>query len=154
MIIPIFSKLGTITFVGSYALQLLYRRDIDLFVTSEICDVNSATSITKQLLDLLTFQTVGFADWTVQTPPNNLKGCYWELVYFNGPNRWKFDIWYTAEKDIQAIIDTSKFKEQLLQKPELREQILKLKSDLYNGDTYVNNMNGFKIYEQVLGKIK
>ena len=54
---------------------------------------------------------------------------------------------------IITIEKTKKILIKLQQNPEAREQILKIKQNLYDGNTYRNNMNGFKIYEQVLGKI-
>ena len=63
-IINILSKIGKIDFVGSYALNLLYRPDIDLFVSTNNCTRESAVATTKELLDSGLFQTVGFADWT------------------------------------------------------------------------------------------
>lgn len=149
----ILGKIGKIHFVGSYALNLLFRRDIDLFVVSDDCSKGTATETTKKLLDSQLFQTVGFANGVDYDLPNQLKGYYWELVFYEEGNRWKFDIWYTAEKNIKTIEKTQKIADKLAQKPEARGQILKLKEDLYDGVAYKDNMNGFKIYEKVLGKI-
>jgi hypothetical protein len=149
----IFGNIGEVVFVGSYALNLLFRRDIDLFVVSDNCSKETALETTKKLLDSQLFQTVGFANGVDYDLPNQLKGYYWELVFYENRNRWKFDVWYTAEKKIKTIEKTQKIMDKLSQKPEARGQILKLKEDLYDGVTYKNSMNGFKIYEKVLGKI-
>ena len=149
----ILGKIGKIYFVGSYALNLLFRRDMDLFVVSDDCSMETATETTKKFLDSQLFQTVGFANGVDYDLPNQLKGYYWELVFYEDGNRWKFDIWYTAEKNIKTIEKTQKIADKLAQKPEARGQILKLKEELYDGVTYKGSMNGFKIYEKVLGNI-
>ncbi len=37
--------------------------------------------------------------------------------------------------------------------PDARGKILQLKDELFDGAKYKDNMNGFKIYEKVLGEI-
>ncbi len=152
-IVKTFSRLGKIDFVGSYALNLLYRHDIDLFVTTDNCSRDSAVAITKELLDNRLFQTVGFADWTKEKAPNSLPGFYWELAVYKNDKRWKFDIWYTAEKKILTIEKTQKILVKLRENPNARGKILLLKDKLFDGTKYKDNMNGFKIYESVLGEI-
>lgn len=152
-IVKVLSKLGKVDFVGSYALNLLYRMDIDVFVTSDNCSKSLAITTTKELLDRDLFQTVGLANCTDYEAPNGLPGFYWELIFIRGDRKWKFDIWYTAEKEIRTIENTKKILVKLESNKEAREKILKLKEELFYGEKYKNDMNGFKIYEQVLGKI-
>src|SRR3989344_7232413 len=97
------AKLGMTTFVGSYALDLLYRPDIDIFVQSSDCSREKAVELTKIFLDSDFFQTVGFADWTKQQPLNNVSGFYWELIHYSAKYKWKFDIWYTVIEDIKTV---------------------------------------------------
>ena len=148
----LFQKLGKVVFVGSYFLNLLYRRDIDVFVIDSNCNADKAHELTKHLIDLNIFQTVAFADWTLIEPANHLKGFYWKLIYYYQGNPWKFDIWYTSQ-EVTSIPKSLQIKSILIQHPEARLKILTLKQKYYNGNTYVEGMNGFKIYETVLGKI-
>jgi len=148
-----FAALGKITYVGSYVLQLLYRRDIDFFVQDNECSYDKAKKTTLQLINSGLFQTVGFADWTEQKPPNNLKGFYWELIYYLNGQKWKFDVWYTKEQNIKSIEKTHKILKKLEEQPEAREKILQLKQQHSDGFVYTDGYYGFKIYEQVLGKI-
>ena len=148
----LFQKLGEVVFVGSYFLDLLYRRDIDVFILDDPCDVEKAHILTKHLIDQNIFQTVAFANCTAIEPKNHLKGFYWKLIYYYQGNPWKLDIWYTAEK-VSTIPISLKIKSTLEQHPEAKLKILTLKKKYYNGDTYKKGMNGFKIYEKVLGKI-
>jgi len=61
-IVKLLETIGKIEFVGSYALGLLYRPDIDLFVLDKDCSKDNAIAMTKQLIDSDVFQTVGFAN--------------------------------------------------------------------------------------------
>ncbi len=146
-------RLGLVTFVGSYALDLLYRPDIDIFVQSSKCFRQKAVELTKVFLDSDFFQTVGFADWSIKQPPNGVTGFYWELIHFSDKYQWKFDVWYTAIEDIKTIEVTKRIAEKLKEKPEARQQILQLKDKYFDGIKYRDGMNGIKIYEQVLGKV-
>lgn len=146
-------KIGKVDFVGSYALNLLYRSDIDIFVTSRNCSKEVAIATTKEFLDNGLFQTVGFANRTDYQPPNGLPGYYWELIVVRGERKWKFDVWYTAEEKIKTIENTRKILEKLRNDSYARGEILKLKDKLFDGTKYKENMNGFKIYEKVLGKV-
>lgn len=151
-VVDILNKLGKIDFVGSYALNLIYRPDIDIFVTSDTCSNEKAIAITKEFLDSGLFQTVGFANHTHHKAPNNLNGYYWELIVIKNDRKWKFDVWYTAEKKIVSIENVEKILDKLRKDNEARIKILELKDKLFNGTTYKNNMNGLKIYEEILGK--
>ena len=104
-------------------------------------------------MDSSSFQTVGFADWTKEKAPNSLPGFYWELVVYKNGRRWKFDVWYTSEQKIMTIDKTKKILSKLKDNPDARGKILQLKNKLFDGVSYKDNMNGFKIYERVLGKI-
>jgi len=152
-IVDILSKIGKIDFVGSYVLNLLYRPDIDLFVSTDNCSRDKAVATTKEILDNDLFQTVGYANWTKEKAPNSLPGYYWELVVYKNEKRWKFDVWYTSEQKIMSIEKTQKILAKLRDNPDARGKILQLKNELFDGVKYKDNMNGFKIYEKVLGEI-
>lgn len=150
--IKIFSVLGKVVFTGSFETDLLYRRDIDVFILSDICSKSQANNLTKELIDSNTFQTVGYADWTVERPANMLNGIYWQLVYYYKGDPWKFDVWYTKE-EVKTIKNTEIIKQRLLKNSAARLEILQLKEKLFDGEKYHEDMNGFKIYERILGKI-
>jgi len=152
-IVKMLSTLGKVDFVGSYALKLLYRPDIDVFVTSQNCSKTRAIKLTKEFLDKDIFQTIGFANGHDFKLPNNLDGYYWELIYIVDGIKWKFDVWYTAVTDIKSIRNTKVVQAKLKENPSATQKILELKHKLYNGVTYREGMNGFKIYEKILGKI-
>jgi hypothetical protein len=151
----VFSKLGKVKYVGSYELDLLYRRDIDIFVISEKqFSKEKALKITHELLNLNIFQTIGFANCKDYNCKNHLPAFYWELIYFLNGNAWKFDIWYTDVKTPKTIKLTSIIKQKIKETPNARKKILEMKQKFCNGKTYNQNMNGFKIYKKVLGELK
>jgi hypothetical protein len=152
-VVDILSKLGKVNFVGSYTFNLLYRQDIDIIVTSNNCSKDLAINTTKKFLDDGLFQTIGFANNIDYEAPNGLLGYYWELIFIKEGRKWKFDVWYTAEQKVKTIENTQKILTKLSDIKNAREKILELKHKFYNGEKYSNDMNGFKIYEQVLGEI-
>jgi hypothetical protein len=150
--VKLFSQLGTISFVGSYVLDLMYRRDIDVFVQSTVCTRSRADLITNELVKSNLLQTIGYADWTEQKAPNGLYGFYWQLIYYLKGHKWKFDVWYTNEV-VRTIPICNEIKERLTQVSDAKLKILRLKDKFYDGETYRDGMSGFKIYESVIGTL-
>lgn len=74
-VVDVLSGLGKINFVGSYALNLLHRNDIDIIVTSNICSRDLAMFATQKLIESSKYQTVGFADYVNYNTPY-LQGYY------------------------------------------------------------------------------
>ncbi|OGV97120.1 hypothetical protein A2W24_00225 [Microgenomates group bacterium RBG_16_45_19] len=148
-----FSDLGQVHVVSSYALDLMFRPDIDIFITLKSCDLDKAIIKTKELLDTKLFQTIGFANHLDFPFPSNWRGCYWELKVIKPNIIWKFDVWYTAESSIKAIQAIPIIQSKLQADPSTRLKILTRKQTLFDGVKYRNNLNGFKICEEILGKI-
>lgn len=149
----LFSILGQVNFVGSYALDLMFRPDIDVFVCNPDCQLDQAITKTKMLLDSNYFQTVVFANHLKYPFPGNWHGCYWELKIIKPERTWKFDVWYTAERPIKSIEVISLIKARLKQDPTTRLKILERKQALFDGVHYRDAMTGFKIYQEILGTL-
>lgn len=149
-IVDTLSELGKINFVGSYALDLLHRNDIDIIVTSNVCSQDLAISVTKKFLESNKYQTVGFADYINYETPY-LHGYYWELIVLRDGKKWKFDVWYTAEEKAKTIEVTQMILDKLVTNKDARAKILELKQKYFDGEKYSEDMNGIKIYEKVLG---
>jgi hypothetical protein len=151
-IVPIFSSLGKVNFVGSYQLNTMYRPDIDLIVIAEKPKRQKAVEITSKLLKSNNFQTVGFADCFNFKKKNTPKGFYWELVVPRFGKNWKFDVWYTTADEDYSIEPTKRFEQLLKEKPPARETILKVKQTFFNGTKYRHGITGPQIYTAVLEK--
>lgn len=150
-IIKILSVLGDVKIVGSLNLDLLYRNDIDLLVFAQNPEESKAIDITKSLLDMNIFQTVGFS--------KNLdnddypKGYYWELIYIHNHEKWKFDIWHLSQEQdyVKKLTAQEKeFKKILERYPERRSTILEIKRDFFDGVKYRDELKSIEIYNAVL----
>ncbi|MFC1710074.1 hypothetical protein ACFL0F_00230 [Patescibacteria group bacterium] len=146
----IFSRIGTVNFVGSYKLGLMSRPDIDMAIISTTPEKSKAVDITTELIQSEKFQTVGLADWFLYQGKNLKKGYYWELVYVFNEVYWKFDIWYSTKEEDDSIGPTER-KQVLLEKnPSAKKTILRLKHEFYDGVKYKDKVNGNRIYRAVL----
>ena len=150
-IIKILSILGDVRIVGSLNLDLLFRNDIDLLVFAQNPEESKAIDITKSLLDMNIFQTVGFS--------KNLdnddypKGYYWELIYIHNHKKWKFDIWYLSKEQdyVKNLITQEKEFEKVLERyPDRREVILEIKGEFFDGVKYSEGLKSIEIYNAVL----
>jgi hypothetical protein len=149
-VVDVFGRLGTVHPVGSYRLNVMYRPDIDLIVTADYLRRDNAISVTKRLLDLGHFQTVGFADWVSHENPDAAKSYYWELRAIREDAWWKLDVWYTSPADDRSIEPTERFARLLQGNPAAREVILRIKAHFFDGTKYRDGVTGFAIYDAVL----
>lgn len=149
-VVRLFSSLGDVSFIGSYRLDVMYRPDIDLIVTSDNPDRKEAIGLTTRLLESGYFQTVGFADWFNYRREGTPRGFYWELIVPSGGADWKLDAWYLSWQEDLSIRRTERYAKLLEDGPSAREVILKLKSELFNGTRYEGGIGGLEICAAVL----
>jgi hypothetical protein len=146
-------ELGKVEIIGSLRLEVMYRRDIDLFVLSNVIDKAQAQEITKKFIESGLFQTVGFADYQTFPEDDMPLGFYWELIVIKDGEKWKLDVWYLKpdEKYTHMVLDAINTFEPLLSTyPEKKETILKIKEAYFNGTKYKDNVKSLDIYKAVL----
>lgn len=151
-IVSLLSRLGQVSAVGSYRLDVMYRPDIDLILTTEAPSKERAIDTTKLLLDCGHFQTVGFADWLTYRKPNIPRGFYWELIAPYVSDWWKLDVWYMTQEDDISIEAAERFELMLRGNAEARETILDFKARLFDGVKYRYGVTGVEVYDAVLNR--
>ncbi len=152
----ILSEMGYVQLVGSYALGLLVRPDIDIMVTSDSPERSAAVAVTKRILDQGYFQSVVFIDhFTFRKRLDagmDARGFYWHLDVpeFDFDQQWKVDVWYLNPKQNWFYDRTNSFRDLLAADPTARETILELKTQFLQGKGYSHGLKGGVICEAVL----
>jgi hypothetical protein len=144
------ARLGQVHEVGSFRLDVMFRPDIDLIVTSATPSRDQAIARTQELLERGQFQTVGFADCFSFWKPGAPAGFYWELIAPYAGDWWKIDVWYLTPKDDISIRPAEQFEQRLQNNPGARETILRIKEHFFDGVKYRDGVTGFAIYDAVL----
>lgn len=145
-LIETISKYGEVNFTGSYALDLMYKKDIDISLINDNLAVEEFTQLGKELIDKLNTPSVYFRNTRIKAVEKRPEdGLYWGI----NTGDWWIDIWamrrdvYSRSekyiKDINAKLNETN-----------REIILKLKSELINTNRYGVEFGSRELYDAVL----
>lgn len=155
-IVESLKPLGKVVIVGSLRLNLMYRRDIDIFVLSDKVSTSKVLAITKKLIDKDIFKGVAIADYKNFTNPYNYKEIFYiKLFVIHNKKEWKIDIFYMPFKEgygKYVLKQNKKFEKLLKKNSGLAEIILKIKKSYFNGTKYRKNVFSEVIYTAVLEK--
>lgn len=145
----ILSKYGRVTFVGSYAADLMMHGDIDIHVLrDQPFDKGEILKIFNDLVASTKFNSYYIGDWNGSNlHPEFPYGYYIGLkIALNGDN-WKIDMWFVDEEEQRRFNEANFDVTKVTLTPEQREAILTLKK--YRNDNKVK-MSGQNIYEAVV----
>ena len=142
----ILSQYGHLHFTGSYELDLMYKKDIDISIVNNNLTVEEFSQLGKDLIDKLDTPSVYYRNTRItpveKRPENAL---YWGIK----TGDWWIDIWAMSE-NVYARSDKyiKEVKEKLT--TENRNIILELKAKLINKKTYGINFGSRELYDAVL----
>lgn len=150
-VVEILSKYGQVNFTGSYKLDLMYKKDVDISLINNNLSVENFTQLGKELIDKLNTPSVYYRNTRI-TPVENRpeNSLYWGIK----TDDWFIDLWgmsveiyERAEKYIEEI------KSQLTK--ENRLIILRLKNEFIKKKSYGISFNSRELYDAVLNhKVK
>lgn len=132
--------------IGSYKLDLMYDRDIDIVVKSKDVEIDSYKSL-KKFIKSKQFMKVQYGDF-INFPRNNRpKGYIINLFLEYKEKPWKVEIWFLADID-------SSLKEMILIENKLNQEnklnILKEKEKREKFNISKKELSSYKIYKDIL----
>lgn len=143
------SKYGKVTFVGSYALELIVKKDIDIVVASSL-DYKDFLEIVNYLFPEPNVYNLSLQDFRKSIYSERPQGIYCGISYLVKPKTfWKIDIWFLSKKDNTAEKLIDWVKERLTN--EKREIILKIKNEMLQ-TKHGKEISGLDVYKAVLEK--
>ena len=145
-VVEIIQKFGQVKFTGSYELNLMYKKDIDISLINDNLSVQDFTLLGKELIYGLNTPSAYYRNTRItpveKRPENSL---YWGIK----TGDWFIDIWgmsaviyKRAENYIKEI------KSQLTE--DKRLIILRLKDEFIKKGTYGKNFSSRELYDAVL----
>lgn len=157
-IIDILMGYGEVKIAGSYALDVMLRPDIDIYVIAEMNDWHNAKNIYMKIIESKYFREVSFVNWTdfsnnssvdLWTP--SIKGYYIKSITPTETDLWKMDIWLITPEYDKSSERTDLFKKLLNEQGDSkRKLILEIKNFTRKGGGYIDGVDGKLIYQAVL----
>jgi hypothetical protein len=142
----ILSKYGEIKFTGSYELDLMFKKDIDISLINNKLTVPEFTQLGKELIDQLKTPSVYYRNTRInpieKRPENSL---YWGVQI----DEWFLDIWAMSKNVyLKSEYYINEIKAKLNQ--ENRNIILSLKYEYLKSKRYSKQFGSRELYEAVL----
>lgn len=145
-IVDILTKFGEVKFTGSYELDLMLKKDIDISLINDSLSVSDFTRLGKELIDRLNTPSVYYRNTRItpmeKRPENSL---YWGVQ----TGEWFLDIW-AMENSVykRAEIYISRIKSLLTYEKKIN--ILELKNILLKEGRYGKGISSRELYDAVL----
>jgi hypothetical protein len=148
----ILADYGDVHIVGSYALQLMTWRDLDIHLVDDDPRVEVFFDLGGRLAALLHPHRMHFRDESTTRTPDLPCGLYWG-VYLGDERRgaWKIDIWQT---DAQGFESVRRFCDGIAGRldPSSRQAILSIKSACWAHPEYRRGFTSADVYDAVLDR--
>jgi hypothetical protein len=148
-----FGHLGDPVWVGSAALGLMVRPDLDITVACQELDESAVVALSGLFALQLYVRQVTYRDDTAMwndEPETYPDGLYLGLKYCRDPEReWNLDIWFVDEPDRQPDLAHLRTLAPRLDH-ERRVAILRIKDQWARRPEYGGSVRGFDVYTAVL----
>jgi hypothetical protein len=141
---------GTVHVVGSYALELMVWRDLDIHLVPEELDREAFFELGGRIAEILTPHRMQFRDERDVRTDGLPAGFYWGV--YLGDERagaWKLDLWATDERGLNRVQTYCHSIRQRLS-PQARDRILKIKGECWQQPGYRKRFGSADVYEAVL----
>ena len=167
----ILSSFGKPQISGSYALDLMTWRDLDIYLQADNITETDFFALGSKICTAFTPVKMSFRNELIAKTKNLPTGLYWGIYLGNErAGAWKIDIWAVNVSECQRLI---KYCTDIKQKltPARALQILKIKSECWKDPEYrrsysstdiytavfekkVTDIEGFKLYLKTIKKVK
>ncbi len=148
-LLPELNKYGEVNFVGSYALDLIVKKDIDIVVSTSV-NYKDFLKLVDYLFPLTNIYNLTLWDFRKSIHPERPQGIYCGISYLIKPDTfWKIDIWFMPKEGNGAKQLVDWVKKRLTN--DNREIILKIKNEMLN-TKHGKEISGMDVYKAVLEK--
>ena len=151
-LIRILQRFGTPHVTGSYSLNLMTWRDLDIYVESEDMTEENFFILGKEINDRFHPVKMSYRNERIAKTEDLPIGLYWG-IYLGNERRggWKIDLWaLDPEECVQRLKFCDGIAAQLA--PASREIILEIKSECWQDPEYRRSYSSKDIYEAVLNE--
>jgi hypothetical protein len=146
----ILGQYGRVHVSGSYRLQLMTWRDLDIYLECPSMSESQCFALGGEVCGLLRPRKMFFTDNRDGHDNSVPRGMYWGIrVGELGSGGWKVDLWIVQPETCAGLVD---FAERIASRltPALRGRILAIKSVICHHPEYRKSITSSMIYEAVL----
>lgn len=146
----VLARYGEVHVVGSYALDLMTWRDLDIHLVPPALDLRTFFQLGAELAALLRPHRLHFRDETRAATPGLPRGLYWGA--YLGDERdgaWKIDLWATDRGELDRVL---RFGRAIAAQvgPRERQAILAIKAACWRHPEYRRSFTSADVYAAVL----
>lgn len=138
---------GKVEIIGSYKLDLMWQKDIDIYIKNPIApNKYDLIGLMQNLFSEDQFFYFKIEDNTTQVKPELPKGVGMFIKLYSG---WKFDLWFMSEEEASEIesITLDLFKKY---NPEMKETILQYKKTSVEQGVYNKKFTSYDLYKAII----
>jgi hypothetical protein len=151
-LLSILEKYGTVKISGSYQLDLMTWRDLDIYLGSDEITESGFFDLGSEILNLLQPVKMSYRNERGKTSAFLPDGLYWGIYLGNErAGAWKIDIWAVNFQEQKRLLQYGEDLKSRLN-PENREKILEIKSQCWKNPQYRRSFSSTDIYQAVLEK--
>jgi hypothetical protein len=137
---------------GSYFLDLMTWRDLDIYLEADNIAEADFFALGGKICTLLNPVKMSFRNELISKTPNLPTGLYWGIYLGNEKaGAWKIDIWTVGASECQRLIDYCKEIKQKLTSSTV-SRILDIKSQCWTDPEFRRTYSSLDIYNAVLQK--
>lgn len=147
---PLLEKYGLVHVSGSYALQLMVWRDLDIYLVTAGLPLPEFFHLGGQIADLLTPTRMHFRNERVAKTEGVPEGLYWGIYLGNErEGAWKIDVWAVSPAQFLVLDEFRRTLEGRLTAAS-RRKILEIKAQCWMKPGYRRIFSSQDIYKAVL----
>jgi len=137
--------------VGSYALELMVWRDLDVLMDAPKITIDEFFDLGRRVTALLSPWKMFFTDARNYDSTPYPRGFYWGVRLGDlKKGAWKIDLWaFGSQQSAEKVLECEQLKGKLGRQSRLT--ILRLKSQLWHDPRYRDQVTSQDIYDAVLG---
>ncbi|HEY0737251.1 MAG TPA: hypothetical protein VGD69_20200 [Herpetosiphonaceae bacterium] len=143
------SRYGAPHLSGSYVLNLMVWRDLDLYLEANDLNLASFFVLGGELADTLAPVRMRFRNERLAQTPGLPHGLYWGIYLGEARRAWKIDLWLVDSSQyhvLQSTIETIAVR----LTPSARRIILEIKTAIWNDPRYRREVTSRDVYAAVL----
>ena len=150
-LLPLLKSFGTTRVIGSYTLDTMTWRDIDISMKlPDAQDVELFFEIARKIVTKFEITKMSYSNHFIRNFPGFDHGLYWGIQLRYAEREWKIDLWGYGETDYEAHMANFDVLHSQLQHAD-RTAILRIKHAVsqrpdYRGDIY----NSMAVYRAVI----
>ncbi|MDP9313258.1 MAG: nitrous oxide reductase accessory protein NosL [Chloroflexota bacterium] len=149
-LLDVLQQYGSPHVVGSYALDLMVWRDLDLQLVTDDLNLAQCFTLGGALASLLMPVRMHFRNEHIARTPGLPQGYYWGLYLGETAHGgWKIDVWATDRDQYAALCSAQDALRGTLT-PEMRRAILEIKAVVWNHPGYRQTFTSQDVYHAVV----